>query len=395
MKQNRVIFLIFILLMLLTTGCWDRKELNDRAIIIAWGFDLNKDGTYRGTTQFALPSKMGSGKSASQGNKAFVTVSGTGKNLYEAARDMQLKVSRTWFSGHRRVILIGEELARHGLATILDQLSRDPIVRLRADMFVLKGGSVQDFLELPYPLERLSANALVKMHEAAGLNPDLTLRNFLMAASSEESCPILPAVEKTDSPSKEGSEQTAPEMKLRGFAIFDKENRLVTYLPMKESFIRQWIVGKLNSNVFTVNIPGEKGNILVELDHLKRNIKTSQRGNKVSITVTLGGKGTIRENNTRLDLSESKNVILVQQELNRQTGKFVQKVIQEAQALGTDIFGFGEAFHRQHPYAWKGIKKEWANKFADAEVIASLHLQVWEEGKLGPSGILKENEMKR
>jgi len=394
MKQNRVIYIILVLLMLLTTGCWDRKELNDQAIIVAWGFDLEEEGTYRGTAQVAIPSKMGSGKSASD-NKAFFTVSGTGKNMFDAGMDMQNKLSRSWFAGHRRLVLIGDNLAKQGLSKILDELSRDPIVRLRTDMFVLKDGTVQDFLETPYPLERLSGNALVKMHEEALLNPDITLRNFLMAAASEESCPILPVVEKTDNSSKEDSEQTSPQMKLWGFAIFNKDSRLVKYLPMKESFIQQWIVGQLSTNVFTVNIPGEEGNILVEADHLKSKIKTSQRREKVQINVTLGGRSRIRENNTRLDLSESKNMMLVQRELNTQTEKYVQKVIRKVQNLGADVLGFGEAFHRQHPYAWKEIKKEWVDKFPEAEVSVVLNLQIREEGKTGPSGILKKNEVKR
>jgi spore germination protein KC len=391
-----MLYIILVLLMLLTTGCWDRKELNEQAIITAWGFDLNDDGGYRGTAQFAIPAKMGSGKSAGQGNTAFVTVSGTGKNMYAAAIDMQLKVSRSWFAGHRKVVLLGDKLAKHGLSRVLDELSRDPIVRIRTGMFVLKDGlSVQDFLELPYPLERLSANALINMQDAVGLNPELSLRNFLMAASSEESCPVLPVVEKTGSSSGGGSKQTSSEMKLWGFAIFNRDSRLVKYLPMKESFIRQWIIGQLNSNVFTVNIPGEEGNILVEADHLKSKIKTSQRDGKVRIIVTLGGRSTIRENNTRLDLSESKNMMLVQNELNKQAGKYVHKVIRNIQALGTDILGFGEAFHRQHPYAWKEIKKEWVGKFTEAEVSVALNLRVWGEGKLGPSGILKTNEVKK
>ncbi|MCP3773798.1 Ger(x)C family spore germination protein [Paenibacillus sp. MZ04-78.2] len=395
MKRKKMIIpIVLLLIMIMSTGCWDRRELNDQAINIALGFDRNEDGTYQGAAQFAIPAKMGSGDKGSQ-SEAYFSVSGKGKNMYETVKDMQLKVSRTWFAGHRRVILIGERLAKHGLSNILDEFSRDPNVRMRTDMIVLKGGSVKEFLELSYPLERLLGNALVKMHESAGLNPDLTLRNFLMAAAGEESSPYLPVIEKAGSSSEADSEEASSEMKLWGFAIFNKDSRFVEYLPMKKSFIRQWIAGQLQSNTFTVNIPGEKGNIAVEAYHLKSKIGTSRQGDQVYILVTLSGKGNIRENNTRLDLTDTKNIKLVEKELNKQTAKYVKNVIQKVQPLGTDIFGFGEAFHRQHPYAWKELKKDWIQKFARAEVSVKSNLHIQEVGLTGPSGILKKHEIKK
>ncbi|MEF2245338.1 Ger(x)C family spore germination protein [Paenibacillus sp. IITD108] len=385
---------LLLLLMLLTTGCWDRKELNDQAIITAWGFDLNEDQMYTGIAQFAIPSKLGVGEGKSQG-KAFFTVSGNGENMYDASKNMRLKLSRPWFEGHSGVVLIGETLAKHGLANILDELGRDPTVRLRRDIMVLKEGAVQDFLELTYPLERVSADAIVKMHETAGLKANRTLRNFYMAAESEESSPFLPVIEMNDSSSKGSSERTDPKMKLWGFAIFNKNSRLAGYLPMNMGYYQQWIKEQLKSIIITVDIPGEKGNVVVEANHLKSKIVASPLGSKVHFLVTLSGKGKIRENNTRLDLAVSKNIALVQNELNTQAGTYVHQIIKKVQPLGTDIFGFGEAFHRQHPYKWKTLKQEWPEKFAEAEISVSLNLQIQETGLIGTPYILKNREIKK
>ncbi len=391
-----MISILLLLLMLLTTGCWDRKELNDQAIITAWGFDWNEDEMFTGTAQFAIPSKLSVGEGKSQ-DKAFFTVSGKGKNMYDASKDMRLKLSRPWFEGHSAVVLIGKTLAQHGLANILDELGRDPTVRMRRDMFVLRGGSVKDFLELTYPLERLSADAIVKMHETAGLKANHTLRNFYMDAESEESSPFLPVIEMTGSSSEGSPERTDPKMKLWGFAIFNKDSRLAGYLPMNEGYFQQWIKGQLKSIIVTVDIPGEKGkgNVVVEANHLKSKIVASPRNTKVHFLVTLSGKGKIRENNTRLDLAVPKNIALVQNELNTQVSTKVHQIIQKVQTLGTDIFGFGEAFHRQHPYTWKRLKKEWPEEFAKAEISVSLNLQIQETGLTGAPYILKNREIKR
>ncbi|MNI81483.1 hypothetical protein D3C73_1381010 [compost metagenome] len=128
---------------------------------------------------------------------------------------------------------------------------------------------------------------------------------------------------------------------------------------------------------------------------MKSKIHTSQQGDKVRIYVTLSGVGKIHENNTQLDLANSKNMMLIQSELNTQISSFAQEVTRKVQTLGTDIFGFGEAFHRQHPYAWKGIKENWGDSFAKAEVSFTLNVQVREEGLSSLSSNVRENKGKK
>ena len=64
---------------------------------------------------------------------------GNGRDTHEAIQMMQTKMSREIFRGHQRVILIGEKMAKSGLAPVLDAYSRDPDIRLRAGVFVIKG----------------------------------------------------------------------------------------------------------------------------------------------------------------------------------------------------------------------------------------------------------------
>ncbi|MFF2482402.1 Ger(x)C family spore germination protein [Paenibacillus sp. NPDC058071] len=373
-----------ILLMLLTTGCWDRRELNDQALIFAWGMDLNDNGSYKATAQFAIPRQLGNSDSI-PGKTSFI-ISGKGGSVYEAAKDIQTKVSRAWFAGHRRVILIGERLAKHGLSNILDEYSRNPIVRLRTDMIIIKGNTVEELLDLSYPLEQLPANAFFRIHEASDMNPDLTLLNFLMANASEESCPILPVV----------TIHTDPDMglKLWGIAVFDKETKMAGYLPLKKGLIVQWIKGQLGSTIRQVKVPGEEGNIIVEVNHLSAKIQTSVHEDDIRIHVALGGKGILRENNTHLDLSHSKNISLVQQQLSKQTSAEVKRVIKEIQAMGTDILGAGLAIHRQHPYQWKSMKEEWPKHFKQAEFDVKVNIDLEETGMTGPSMIQKKNEIR-
>jgi len=387
-KFNRYLFIVLASSLLFVTGCWDRKELNEQALIFAWGMDVSKDKGYQATAQFAIPYEM-DGNSGGD-SKSFFTISGTGKSVYEAAKEMQTKVSRSWFAGHRRVIVIGEKLAKQGLSYILDEYSRNPIVRLRSDMIVLKDDSVEHFLKLPYPLEQLSATALIRIHESAELKADHTLRNFLMAAASEASCPLLPVITTQSDSLTTGPNQESSGLKLWGTAIFNKELQLVKYMPLKKGLIIHWVRNEVKSGVRIVKMSGQAGDIVVEVSHLKASIKPILHNDNIQFSVKLSGNGMVRENNTDISLSKSDLLFAVQKAMNTQTEKEVLDVIRSLQELGTDVLGFGDALHRKHPSAWKKKKTDWSKQFAEADVSVSAHLQIMETGLTGSPLSTKE-----
>ncbi|HDR7856722.1 TPA: Ger(x)C family spore germination protein, partial [Bacillus paranthracis] len=140
MSLHKALSMILVVSLCFLTGCWDRTELNDLAIELGWGLDQAKNNKVEISAQFIIPSKMGMGQSGrSNAGKSVFIESGIGKDTHEAVQMMQTKMSREIFRGHQRVILIGEKMAKNGLASVLDAYSRDPDIRLRADAFVIKG----------------------------------------------------------------------------------------------------------------------------------------------------------------------------------------------------------------------------------------------------------------
>ncbi|GMA60492.1 Ger(x)C family spore germination protein [Alicyclobacillus fastidiosus] len=195
MKRARSIGLIVLVSLLFATGCWDRAELDDLALILGWGMDQSEDKTYVASAQIAIPSKLSttvqSGGGAGQG---FFVLTGTGKSSLDATKNIQRKSSRKIYAGHRRVICIGETLAKNGLSSALDEYTRNPDVRLRTDVFIVKGNSALEVLQNPYPLENLPALAALREHKAVGGIGDTTLRNYLMDESKGHST-TLPVIQ--------------------------------------------------------------------------------------------------------------------------------------------------------------------------------------------------------
>lgn len=399
--KRRITTVLLLIGVLLMSGCWDRIELNDVALVYGWGIDRFGDGEIKISAQFAVPAKFGGQKNSegTQGKNYFV-LSGTGKNTEDAIQEMQLKLSRRTFEGFRQVIVIGEDLASHGLAGILDRYSRDPGMRLRTDMFVVRSGTAEDFLKQSYIIEDNSSIAALKAHKVIGGPEDNVLRDFLIAATSEGTSPTMPAVEISpiSSSSKDGQhlEPNKLDFQFAGTAIFNKDLRLVGFLNAEEGRGLQWVVGNLKRQTFITEAADGQGNFSVSVINMDSKINPIKDGETMRFDITLTGEGTVIENNTKLDLSQPKNLALLNDFLNRETEKRLLETIKKVQTkYGTDVFEFGEAVHRKYPYPWKELKKNWETEFPVADVEVNAALDIKQNGLTGAATQLKEDEIKK
>jgi spore germination protein KC len=370
---------MMILCTFILSACWDSQELNDRAIELGWGIDDAKNKKIQISSQVVIPSNIGGGQGEGSGvsqGKSFLVVAGIGKDTLEAVQKMQAKLSRKIFRGQRRVIVIGEQLARKGIKDILDTYTRDPSINLLADIFVVKGNTAKSFLQTSYPLENIPSVGALKEYNQIGATKEVSFLNFLLAANSDGRCPIMPVV-STDG--KNGFQMV-------GNGIFNKELKLIGFLNAEEGRILRWITGDLQNTTVTSTRPNGNGTVSLDLNKVNSKIQPKILNNKIKILVTLTGQGSIRENNTGLDLTDVKNIALVQNKLDQQTEKDVLRTITKVQKVyGTDIFGFGDAIKRKNLQQWNSLKKNWSKKFSEVEVSVKADLTVRKIGVTGPS----------
>jgi spore germination protein KC len=390
-----MMFFIVVLSMFLLTGCWDSMELNDRAIELAWGIDKEKNNLIKISTQVIIPSNIGGGdgngvSGGSQG-KSFFVETGIGKDTLEAVDKMQTKLSRQIFRGQRRIILIGESMGRKGIKDILDTYTRDPSINLLTDIFVVKGGTAQEFLKTSYPLENIPAIGAIKEYNQIGSQKTLAFLNFLLAANSEGSCPTMPSIVFGSTPSPTGGASGGKPSESNGFriggiGIFNKNLKLIGFLNVEESKETRWVTGKLKNIAITSRVGKEKGYISLDVNKLDSKIDPIIQRQKIKILVTLSGQGAIRENNTDIDLTEFKNIAIVQNDINREVEKNVLKTITKVQTkYGTDVFEFSDAIQRKDLNRWKSIRKNWDKEFPKVEVSVKSNLTIRRIGVTGRS----------
>ncbi|MBI0578690.1 Ger(x)C family spore germination protein [Neobacillus cucumis] len=396
MSRLKTLCLILVISLFFLTGCWDRTELNDLAIELGWGLDQAENNKIEISAQFIIPSKIGMGQSGrSEAGKTVFIESGTGKDTLEAVQNMQTKLSREVFRGHRRVIVIGEQLARRGLDPFLDTYSRDPDIRLRADALIVKGSTAKQFLEASYPLENIPALGALKEHSQVGGMGDTSLLNFFIAIMSDGITPTLPVIELNQG-SKKQDQTSVKGFQIVGMAVFNKDLKLKGFLNLQEDKNYLWLINRLTKQTITVTVPEGKGTASLYIIKMNSKIIPIIQGHTIKYDIILSGEGIIRENNTNLDLTQSKNLDLLEHVLEKEAEKEALQTIEKVQKqYGTDIFGFGEAIHQKYPSQWKVLKKSWANQFRKAEVSVHANLTIRRVGLTGPSLQLKNNEIKK
>ncbi len=118
--------LLLFLMILLLTGCWSSKEIEDLGLIVGTALDIEndggsweeQDGEYSNrdlitiTNQFVTSETIGTGaKEGSTQQKAYKNVSETGDAILPTLRNMILKIDKRAFAEHSKVLVIGEDLA--------------------------------------------------------------------------------------------------------------------------------------------------------------------------------------------------------------------------------------------------------------------------------------------
>ncbi|WP_018132851.1 Ger(x)C family spore germination protein [Effusibacillus pohliae] len=413
-RIRQAVCCVLLLIVLATTGCWDRTEINDLAFVMGSALDLTEDGKVLGTFQIALPNAVGIGPSGEQAGggqqRSVFIVSATGRNVHDLERKVQEKLSRRLYKGHRRVIFIGERLAKRGIGDLLDQFSRDPTSRLRTQILVAKGRQGQEMLQVQYPFERIPSEAVREL-ERTGVGVEVTIRDFLIMASGEGIQPVMAAMESVSVPDIKGpagnggqagegqleerGRQERQTIRLWGMAIF-KDFKLAGYLNDEETRGWMWVTGKLQRGVITAYVPEGGGNVSVDLTKAEREIKPEINGNRVKIRLRVEGEGVIHENDTNLDLSEPQNVKIAEKALKKSIEQRVRRAIAKAQQdYQADIFGFGEQVQRTHPKTWKSLKEQWKQRFPETEVEILADFSVIRTGMSGAPLHLQEKEVKK
>ncbi|ULO06869.1 Ger(x)C family spore germination protein [Paenibacillus sp. 19GGS1-52] len=363
----------------LITGCWDRKEMDDLALIMASGFDITDDGQIEVTLQIALPTGIPSAvQTGGSGKKSVVVLSAKGSSASEAAGRLQQQLSRILYFGHRGVIVFGEEYARHGLNQVLDAFSRLPESRYNGYVVTSYGSTAKEILNQPYQLELIPSIGINKM-QSSKMGFSVKIDQFLDALSSQGRSPVTSAIRILH---KDSDKET---FSIDRAAVY-LGNKLSGFLEPDELKLLRWWIGETQQVKFTIQLEPEeadyKGTLGVELLQSGIKIRTAVKNPIPEVWVSFHALVRAIDNDTKLDLSSSNIMKRVETQLSKQIQTEIESMLVHVQKnLKSDIFGIGEEIHIEHPYAWKKIRSKWTDIYPLVPVTVDVNIDIERTGK--------------
>ncbi len=366
----------------LLSGCWDSEELADLSIVTALGIDKEED-KYKVTVQILNPSELAGDTLTTRSPVNSYTE--TGDTLMEALRRLTTTVPRRMYFSHLRIIILGEEFARDGIAGILDLLSRDHEMRTDFLFAVVKDDSAKNVLEILTPLEKIPANKLWGMiqtsEEVWSGVASVEIDELISAVTSkgkEASITGLQIIGDPEAGSKlPNVENIVPFTMIGAYheGAF-QDDKFVGWLNENQTRMLNNIANKVKSTVITIPC-GEKGNLSLEVLNSNTEKKAKVKGNTPTIDVTITKQTNIADVSCVLDLTDSTEITRLQKKVEKDLGKLMEESVKGIQEMGTDIFGFGEEFKKNHFTYWKTVENNWDDVFSNQlEVNIKLDVQI-------------------
>lgn len=368
MKVIRLL-LIGAMALIILTGCWNRVEINDIAIVTAIGLDLVEDDKLRLTLQVAVPSKLGSmgGGDGGSSEKSSIVISETGTTVSEAYRNIQGKLPRRIFFSQSRVLLIGEDLAKKGVSHIIDFHTRYAEPRINSFIMFTKGNASKIIKGIP-KFESISAE---EMKELAKMNGGLKIyvRDFLNMLLTDGQEPLAPQF--TLKSLEVDTNNKLKTQAVNGIALF-KKDKLIGWMDDVETRGLLWLRNEIKTGVITIKIPEENGggNISLEINRADTNIVPILKNGEIKLTVKVNSEMSVIENDSKLKLYETKAIDDIQKSIENEISDRIQMVVDKAQKeYQSDIFGFGQSVYKKYPKEWNtSYKKNWEQEFPQLEV---------------------------
>ena len=399
MKKVLTMSLLFIMMIPLT-GCWNRMELNELAIAVGLAIDKVKENEYMVSVQVVDPSEVAP-KQGSTGRSPVTRYRAKADTIFEALRKITTVSPRQIYLAHLRILVIGESVAKEGVAKSLEMLSRDHEVRSDFYIVLARNIKAEQILKYLSPIEKIPSQKMSKSLEVSQSiwAPTRTVQMDQLIAdmTSDGKSGVLTGVKYTGNKkvgqSMANVEKSWPEAQLQytGIAVL-KKDKLVGWLNEEESKGLNYVLGDVKNTVGSIKCP-KGGSAVIEIFHAKPNVKVTFQNGKPAIHIHNFIEENVGEVRCDIDLSTTEGIKALEKSSEQTNETIIKDSVKRAKQLRADIFGFGEAIHRASPKAWKSLKKDWYEKgLVELPVTVHTTVKIRRTGTTGNSFVTELKE---
>lgn len=414
-KWMSIIFMI-LLYLLMVTGCYDSREIDDLSYPLAIGLDIGEANILRLSLQMAAPLAIGEGGGGGGGeggggggsskseSSSIITVDTP--SIYSGLNLINNIVSKEINVSHAKIIVISKELAEQGFKEYLHALQRGREFRPNIYM-VISNCPAYEYLENVKPI--LESNPAKYYELLLGKKfypfyPDTDMNDFYFQSESDDIQPvailsdigkyedvneIAQTTKKADTTSvRLEGQYTAGNIPIAakrqnefmGMAVF-KNDKMIGTTNGLESACYHMIIGEYSYSYWTIPDPLVKDKIVVmnimQRSKPKVNVKLNDKKANISIHIDLEGDFTSIQSDINYETNPEIMEKTVEQFLAKEITAFLNRTKEE---FDSDICGFGRFVKRKF-LTWDSWKKyEWFEKYKNTSFEVQVDLKIRRTG---------------
>ncbi|MDR7240201.1 Ger(x)C family spore germination protein [Neobacillus drentensis] len=395
--------LMFLFIVCLLTGCWDKEELEDKAYVIGLGIDhSNHKGKIKVTMLLANPEvgSMQGGGGSTEKPREIITFDAN--DLIAAKGTANAIISRNISYELLKIFVVSEEYAKdpNFLSTFSD-VQKDKEIRLDSHLAVSKENASEFFLKNRPKMETRPHKYFQYMVTHGienGLIPDSTLFRFFTTTYRETELflAMYVSAEKDKNPKAHQEDEymagqvnatgELDDTQFMGAAVF-RNGVMIGKLNGQETRVVNILDDTTNIKDILIDLPDPFSNKKKQLaarilktkgNKVKMNVKSARL--KIDITVPL--KIEIMSNPSMVDFSEKRNQQIVKRQIINHLKKVNEKFFKKTQTKLKGVPYPLSMYARRYFGTIQEYKKfNWRKSYLNADIRVHPNIQIIDYGK--------------
>lgn len=408
-KISQVILSLIVILSL--SGCFDRRDIDDMAYVIALGIDKGQQKELKVTFQIAVPKNIasggGSGGSSGGGGKGgggqdkFILVSVETPTVYSAINGLNALLSRQINMSHCQLLLFSEKVAQDGILKYLQNFQR--IREFRPNMHIaISKGDAKDYLQtVESKLESNTAEYYQESFRTYRYTGYATSSRFNevyynmrdIASQAVANLVIIGnEIGKTDISNKSDNSQpgmtpdlireTGNESETLGLAVF-KNDKMVGELNWEESTCYLLLSGSYQYSYWTFPDPkSPDSSIVIRVRQNRKPIKSVNiNSNNIMISLEIFLEGDITVIRSRIPYEDEKELNMLDDSIISYIKSRLTKYLEKtSKTFESDINNFGNIAKSKFSTLQEWKDYNWPNKYKNAKFEVKVDFKIRRPG---------------
>ncbi len=364
MKKRTDILILILMVALLISGCWSRREMESLSYILVLGIDQGEDGGFKIYAQVGKPRQSEGGGGGGGGEQpVFHTLTSEGRDMSEAVNKLFLKSTKIPDLSHLQLLIFSTKLAAKGIQQVLDFLRRDFSLRENIRVAVAEV-SIEDLLKVEEKLGNQPALAIINqflINTQRSTVVQAEFKDLVSQLLEPDLQAVLPMIGASED-----------RFTLGKTAVFDGYKMAAT-LDMPETLGLQLWRDQVRTGYVTIpqSDPGKV--VSFKIINSKTKVRVSWKNNKLFVQA-----------NTDMTLDIQEMLDIDSKELKtRAKHYFVNRMrdtLQVAKDEGIEFLGISALLRREDPKKWESVKNRWQEVLLQAEYDLRCNVRIRGQG---------------